>query len=48
MGVIFMKSHQRGAKYLATVADYHMQMTEKWKNATNSVSLTSEPDSSEP
>jgi hypothetical protein len=36
-GRYLMKSHRRGAKYLATVADYHAQMTEKWKNATNSL-----------
>jgi hypothetical protein len=42
------KSQRRGAKYIGTVADYHMQMTQKWSNAANSLWLTAVPDPPEP
>jgi hypothetical protein len=42
------KSNRRGAKYLGTVAEYHVQMSEKWTDAANSLWLSAEPDPPEP
>jgi hypothetical protein len=43
-----VKYNRRGVKYNATVADYHVQMSEKWSNATNDLLLSAEPDRHEP
>jgi hypothetical protein len=46
--VAIANSKRRYAKYIGAVAEYHVQMSDKYQAATNSLWLHAEPDPPEP